>query len=445
MARLKQAETPAFEGDLYDASLAPPSTRSTPTNASDKENRRAPTGDVRDKGRSTTSTSVGRELADQSARPAKRKMPANERDRCRRPRTASPSADNSESDDPYNPDQSIEERRRLRGQLRDLEKDVSENRAEFLQPNNDGIRRTLEAADRITGRVKQTADATIDSRLLVNTSDLALKKVEKLTLGNSQLGVDVDHFIAKCMSFMRNGGAASGEGRASGTERGTQRRRATQMGNADSDDEDGEIGDMLDWAHLGAHACLPYNSRPSVPGFLFGPLSVEKRARRVVQRRVGNTNKDIAETRPEILRAEDIHKEDNNNLTVLCHRINRRLRECSEEQMAACEAAAEALREDMTDEQGEALMLEHGVDDEGNVDLLRFCINPRSFGQTVENMFYVSFLIRDGTVGIVVSDDGLPYLSKSNGLVSRRGITNTGQCPMTRTRIRANSAPMSKV
>ena len=326
-------------------------------------------------------------------------------------------SDASADEDAYDPDQDIEQRRRLRGEFRNLEKDLNENRSEFLQPHNDGLKQTLINANRIIQNVKQTGDATIDSRLLVNTADLSLKKIEKLTLGNSQLGVDVDHFIAKCMSYMRNGSAAHAAGSPGAGEsqrRGTQvRRRATQHGNGDSDSEDGEAGDMLDWATLGAYACLPFNSRPAVPGFLFGPLSMEKRVRRTTQRRVGMSNKDLVETRPEILRAGDIHKEDNNNLTVLCMKIDRRLREVSDEAMEGAEEEATQRPTQLEDEEMQQLLLKYGIDDEGNVDLFRFVINPRSFGQTIENMFYVSFLIRDGSVGIILSDDGLPYLSKS--------------------------------
>ena len=47
---------------------------------------------------------------------------------------------------------------------------------------------------------------------------------------------------------------------------------------------------------------------------------------------------------------------------------------------------------------------------DGGVQLYPFIINPKSFGQTVENLFYVSFLIRDGSAGVQMDDNGLPTL-----------------------------------
>ena len=65
----------------------------------------------------------------------------------------------------------------------------------------------------------------------------------------------------------------------------------------------------------------------------------------------------------------------------------------------------------MTSEQQTALMHQYGLRDTGGVDLRKFVVNPRSFGQTVENLFYVSFLIRDGKVAIEFDEFDLPTLS----------------------------------
>lgn len=334
------------------------------------------------------------------------------RRRTREPENGSPVSQNrdEEGSDNYDPDQDLQERRELRARLRNLEKDLNNNRAEFLHADNEGLRQTLLNADDILSGVKQTGDATVDSRLIANTADLSLKKIEKLTLGDTDRRVDIDHFVAKCMTFMLQG-QASDPSPSSRAPASTQSRRHATLNFHNPDDDDPEVGDMLDWAHLGAFACQQHNSRPPIPGFLLGPLSLEKRARRVMQRRAPNANRDLVETQPEILRPEDIERSENSSLTFLCARIMERLRHAAAAGMDACEAEA---WEGITDEQVKELMRKHGLNADGGMDLFRFVINPRSFGQTVENMFYVSFLIRDGKAAITVDEDGLPFLCKLN-------------------------------
>lgn len=323
------------------------------------------------------------------------------RRRTREPENGSPVSQNGdeEGSNNYDPDQDLQERRELRARLRTLEKDLNNNRAEFLHADNEGLKQTLLDADEILSGVKQTGDATVDSRLIANAADLSLKKIEKLTLGDTDRRVDIDHFVAKCMTFMRQGQASAS----------TQTHRRSIQNDDNPDHDDPEAGDMLDWSHLGAFACQQHNSRPPIPGFLLGPLSLEKRARRVIQRRAPNANRDLVETQPEILRPEDIERSENSSLTFLCARIMERLRHAAAAGMDACEAEA---WEGITDEEVKMLMRKHGLDAEGGMDLFRFVINPRSFGQTVENMFYVSFLIRDGKAAITVDEDGLPFLCK---------------------------------
>jgi hypothetical protein len=316
-------------------------------------------------------------------------------DRSRRRRTVE--AEEGESDLDYDPDQDRDERRQLRKGLRDLSKTLVDNRAEFLAPNNTGLRDTILRANELSNQVKQTADATIDSRLLVVAADFSLKKTVALCSGDTAQGVDIDEFLTKVKQYMRLG--AVGDETPSDTQR---RRRRGQ----DDDDEDDD-GDSWNWGYFGRHACIKHISRPSVPGFLLGPLSVEKRARRTTVRQERLKHSTIKEVRPEVLQSGDIEKNENANLTTLCTQILGQLKAV---QKRAMQSVEDRTTDNMTSQEAEELMDKYGISEEGGIALFKFVINPFSFGQTIENMFYVSFLIRDGKLGISVDNRGLPYL-----------------------------------
>jgi hypothetical protein len=154
-----------------------------------------------------------------------------------------------------------------------------ECRGEYLKSGNDGIKNTIEQADEIFERdgmaprlcllmaVRTTAVANLDSRLLVTTSDLAKLKARNMKLGDAAF--NVDEYVAKLVSFM--GGRH-------------RRRRAVPQ-----DDED---VDSMDWAGLGRLSMGICRRAPTIE-FMLGPLSVEKKERKVVRRqaeRRDNTN-----------------------------------------------------------------------------------------------------------------------------------------------------------
>ncbi|NXU93302.1 NSE4A protein, partial [Xiphorhynchus elegans] len=53
------------------------------------------------------------------------------------------------------------------------------------------------------------------------------------------------------------------------------------------------------------------------------------------------------------------------------------------------------------------------------ISFFDFVIDPNSFARTVENMFHVSFLIRDGLAEIKLDDDELPVIEPTK---SREGV-----------------------
>jgi hypothetical protein len=267
---------------------------------------------------------------------------------------------------------------------------------------------TILKANLLSKKVKQTTEATIDSRLLVSTTDLSYRKTLRLTQGSLANGVDVDEFVSKCITYMRHGGGIADDSapELSSTQR--QRRRASRSRNAGNDDEDdvGDEGDMMNWSHLGHFGCLPYIRRPALHGLLFGPLSKEKKVRKITKRSAPFRPNNLTETRPEVLDVEDLTKKEN-DLTAICREI---LQQLEKVQAETQEKVVSLLDDDMSEEESNRIMLEHGLRSTGGIDLMRFVVNPKSFGQTVENIFYVSFLIRDGRILIDFDENDMPSL-----------------------------------
>lgn len=206
---------------------------------------------------------------------------------------------------------------------------------------------------------------------------------------------------------MRRGPESSAISAPTGTQRRGARAGRSQRDAEESDE--GDEGDAMNWDWLGRTACLPYNARPAVSGWLLGPLSVQKRTRQMAQRRAPERIDPSLVVRPQELQQEDLGQQENTNLTVMCSKINKLLAETQQQ----CQATVESMLSragDPSPEMVQEVMDKYNIADDGGIPLFHFCINPKSFGQSVENLFYISFLVRDGTVGISVDSRQLPTL-----------------------------------
>ena len=384
------------------SSSHPPSSEAgSPGSSSNKENRHSSLV-VRDKDKAPeTSSRRKRALTSGSVPPRSRR-------RTREPEIRVDEED--DEDNQYDPDQSLEEKRQVQRRLRNLLKDLNDNGDEYLQADSTGLHDTLRKANELSAGIKQTSEATIDSRLLVSTVDASYRKTVRLTSGNIAQGVDVDEFVSKCITYMRLGAGIAEDDAPELTATQQQRRRPGRGAvDYDDDDEIGDEGDMFNWEHLGRFACLPHIRRPATCGFLLGPLSVEKKVRKVTKRSAPFRPGNLRETRPEVLNAEDVQRSEKNDLTAICSKILQRLEQVCGEAQDKVEAAVER---GASDEDQERLMDKYGLRSTGGICLLKFVINPKSFGQTVENMFYVSFLIRDGRIMVEFDEHELPSLRK---------------------------------
>ncbi|KAI1392079.1 uncharacterized protein F4822DRAFT_389577, partial [Hypoxylon trugodes] len=327
-----------------------------------------------------------------------------------RRRTREPEAEGGIAEEDFDPDQSMEERRNLQRGYRDLLRDLQENGDEYLNADSTGLHETLRKANQLLSSVKQTTEAAIDSKLLVSTADASYRKTVRLTSGNIAQGIDVDEFVSKCITYMRLGSGIAEDDAPELTATQQHRRRpgrSSLANDGDDDDEIGDEGDMFNWEHLGRFACLPNIRRPATTGFLLGPLSAEVKKRKVVKRSAPFRPNNLRETRPEVLDAEAVQRTEKTDLTAICSKILQRLKQVQNE---AQDAVEDAVNNGASEEDAQRLMDRCGLRDTGGIDLLKFVVNPHSFGQTVENMFYVSFLIRDGRIKIDFDENKLPTL-----------------------------------
>jgi hypothetical protein len=151
------------------------------------------------------------------------------------------------------------------------------------------------------------------------------------------------------------------------------------------DDEDDADDDDLDWARLGREAAFKGNKRPATTDFLLGPMSVTKRIRLVKQRRQGLKRGNATMVRPvEIENNEEKGPENNANTSL---RLVRSIHTVLEGYFA-----------------------DHPELADTGLNLFKAVINPNSFGQTIENIFYISFLVKDGFISVQEDDDDLPVM-----------------------------------
>jgi hypothetical protein len=162
----------------------------------------------------------------------------------------------------------------------------------------------------------------------------------------------------------------------------------------------------FDWTALGVEAGTCFNSVPSHVSFLAGPLHAdfEPKARqpRAPRKKTADSEEDEQEERPEEVTNQEKNADQLSAVERNMKTLNKVLRKRSRETMKQRVQVIAELPEDQQESAKKKLKGVRAYE----VDAIQYMFNPKSFTQTVENIFHFSFLVKRGTANICVRPDG---------------------------------------
>lgn len=191
-----------------------------------------------------------------------------------------------------------------------------------------------------------------DALSLLDTTQLAALNAQNIKLGGSGVALDPNDFVDKVAKFMDP--------------------YAT-----DDDQTRGEPRfNAFNWLALGA-LYLEVSAKPIVGEYLYGPLDTERRRQGARAARVADDTHHVTALTAQNVAAADIDHDHEQNTAHMVKDVYNRFVEAA-----------------------------HG----GRVNFYRFFIDPQSFGQSVENLFFTSFLIKDGKLQLSLDAEGVPTI-----------------------------------
>ncbi|KAJ2411834.1 hypothetical protein H4218_002403 [Coemansia sp. IMI 209128] len=224
-------------------------------------------------------------------------------------------------------------RRSLRHDYRNLLSDAVTRKNEYMTDSGSLLLEDLERANLLFNSVDRTVEGILDSRFLILSADIGAQRAHQLRIDSAAF--DALEYIEKVRLNLY---AASG------------------------DNQQMPPGSTPNWAAMGSIAAR-FSRRAPRFSCIYGPLMTEPKERRRVKTAAKRDNAALAASRQEAqieTMGESDVKRQENQTTKLVKTVHKILTQV------------------------------------GPVNLLQLVINPASFSQSVENIFYVSFLIRDG-------------------------------------------------
>ncbi|XP_063817920.1 non-structural maintenance of chromosomes element 4 homolog A [Pseudophryne corroboree] len=249
-------------------------------------------------------------------------------------------------------------RRQIRHQYRELMQSMQQNREDMLSSRSNKLTETLQEANKLFAGVSKPREAALDAQLLVLASNLGKEKANQLHADMTVF--DPTSFTEDLLSFMG----------------------INRLENADSDSEGEGVstGYLVPdaWHKLGTEASK-YLKRTPTFHFMLGSFKTD----------------------PPVIR-QKIERQKRSNKVEEKSVMPAQLKKMEESHQEATEKEVERIL---------GFLQSYFRDDpDSPISFFDFVIDPKSFARTVENIFHVSFIIRDGFARIKLDHDKLPVI-----------------------------------
>ncbi|NXL13027.1 NSE4A protein, partial [Setophaga kirtlandii] len=231
-----------------------------------------------------------------------------------------------------------------------------ENRDSMLNSRSNRLTEALEEANRLFGEVCQAREAALDAQFLVIASNIGKEKANELYSEISAF--DSTAFAEDLLTFM-----------------GINRTEVEETD--DSEDVPDDFLPSHAWQKMGEEA-LRYFRRAPTFHYMLGSFKSEPPVRKRIERQKKACTGKAERVMPT------------------------RLKEMEQSHQEATEKEVERIL---------GILQTHFENDPNTpISFFDFVIDPNSFARTVENMFHVSFLVRDGLAKINLDEDELPII-----------------------------------
>ncbi|NXC29822.1 NSE4A protein, partial [Campylorhamphus procurvoides] len=236
-----------------------------------------------------------------------------------------------------------------------------ENREEMLSSKSNRLTEALEEANKLFDGVCRAREAVLDAQFLVLASNLGKEKANELH--SEMTTFDSATFAEDLLTTMG-------------------------INRTETEENDGEPGGFLPsdaWEKVGEEALKHFRRAPTFHYMLGSFKSDPPVAKQRIERQKKASREEAKRAMPaQLKKMEESHEEATEIERIL--------------------GILQTLFEN---------------DPDTPISFFDFVIDPNSFARTVENMFHVSFLIRDGLAEIKLDDDELPVIEPTK---SREGV-----------------------